>query len=96
VAERRGHSSQEPEGEHDEAGYQQGEGEVEGMSEHGRENIVVSAGISLIASANLLRSQATGCDLYGFSCENWKRPAAEIDDLMGLLWSSEFYAWRAV
>ena len=23
--------------------------------------------------------------LYGFSSENWKRPAAEIDDLMGLL-----------
>jgi undecaprenyl diphosphate synthase len=23
--------------------------------------------------------------LYGFSSENWKRPAAEVDDLMGLL-----------
>lgn len=23
--------------------------------------------------------------LYGFSAENWKRPAAEVDDLMGLL-----------
>src|SRR3546814_12143401 len=23
--------------------------------------------------------------LFGFSSENWKRPAAEVDDLMGLL-----------
>src|SRR5713226_2072757 len=23
--------------------------------------------------------------LYGFSSENWKRPASEVDDLMGLL-----------
>jgi undecaprenyl diphosphate synthase len=62
--------------------------------------IVVSAGISLIASANLLRSQATGCDLYGFSSENWKRPAAEIDDLMGLfrlhLVNADSQAWQMI
>ena len=43
--------------------------------------------------ADAVRRMVTGCrelgisylTLYAFSSENWKRPAAEIDDLMGLL-----------
>jgi undecaprenyl diphosphate synthase len=38
--------------------------------------------------------------LYGFSSENWKRPAAEIDDLMGLLRlylvNAESQAWQTI
>src|SRR3546814_9009273 len=30
-------------------------------------------------------SDVCSSDLFGFSSENWKRPAAEVDDLMGLL-----------
>ena len=43
--------------------------------------------------ADAVRRVVTGCrelgisylTLYAFSSENWKRPAAEVDDLMGLL-----------
>ncbi len=43
--------------------------------------------------AEAVRQAVIGCGelavryltLYGFSSENWKRPAAEVDDLMGLL-----------
>ncbi len=43
--------------------------------------------------ADAVRQAVIGCGeigvryltLYGFSSENWKRPAAEVDDLMGLL-----------
>ena len=37
---------------------------------------------AITAAAELGISYLT---LFGFSSENWKRPAAEVDDLMGLL-----------
>ncbi|MDX1425025.1 MAG: polyprenyl diphosphate synthase, partial [Kiloniellales bacterium] len=37
---------------------------------------------TMIGAAELGISYLT---LYGFSSENWKRPLAEVDDLMGLL-----------